>query len=80
MSLLDFIPFERRVKDGSSKRIGKYQIYVEKDNKGLWRLYIYQKGVEKFLFKSIEYSKREIVRLYKNITNLKDINKIIGER
>ena len=72
--------FNKRVKDGSGKRIGKYRVIVEKTKEApddLWRLKIYQKGETEPLFKSIEYAKKEIIRLYRNITTHKDINRIL---
>jgi len=80
MYFLDPLTWEKRVKDGSAKKIGKYLIVLEKNknpSQDLWRLKIYQKGEIEPLFKSIEYSKKEMKRLYRNITTLKDINRIL---
>jgi len=80
MFFLDFLPGEKRVKDGGTKKIGHYLIVLEKNKKSsqdLWKLKIYQKGGIEPLFKSIEYSKKEMKRLYRNITTLKDINRIL---
>ena len=74
------LEWSKRVKDGSAKKIGNYRVIVEKNkdiSQDLWRLKIYQKGVTEPLFKSIKYSKKEMKRLYRNITNLKDINRIL---
>ena len=80
MYFLDPLTWEKRVKDGSAKKIGKYRVIVERNkdtSQDLWRLEIYQKQEGKLLFKSKKYSKKEMKRLWRNITNLKDINRIL---
>ena len=81
MSVIDFtLEWSKRFKDGAAKKIGKFQVIIEKTkdtSQDLWRLKIHQKGVIEPLFKSKEYSKKEMKRLYRNITNLKDIHRIL---
>ncbi|UCC18653.1 MAG: hypothetical protein JSV62_11160 [Promethearchaeota archaeon] len=80
---LDFLTWEKRVIDGGTKVIEKYRFILEKNkdtSQDLWRLKIYQKQEEKLLFKSKEYSKKEMKLLYRNITNLKDINRILKKQ
>jgi len=63
MFFLDTFTWEKRVKDGGTKKIGKYRILLEKTkdaSQDLWRLKIYEKGETELLFKSIEYSKKEM--------------------